>query len=52
VRNDPKDAKNPKGEKTQKLVFFGDWEQADTRLKGAAAILRQLVAIAQPKKAA
>jgi transcription-repair coupling factor (superfamily II helicase) len=52
VRNDPKDAKNPKGEKTQKLVFFDDWEQPEDRLIGTAAILRKLASIADTAKAA
>jgi transcription-repair coupling factor (superfamily II helicase) len=52
MRNDPKDAKQPKGEKTQKLVFFDDWERPDERLKGTAAILRKLASIAAPAKAA
>jgi len=35
-----------------KVVFFEDWEKPETRLKGAAAILRQLVTIAERAKAA
>ncbi len=35
-----------------KVVFFDDWEEADQRLRGTAAILRSLVALAQPAKAA
>jgi hypothetical protein len=33
-------------------VFFEDWQRPIERLKGTAAILRKLVAIAQPAKAA
>ena len=46
MRADPKDAK------AQQLVFFDDWEKPDERLKGTAAILRNLAAIAEPAKAA
>ena len=35
-----------------KVVFFDDWESAEQRLRGTAAILRSLVALAQPAKAA
>jgi transcription-repair coupling factor (superfamily II helicase) len=35
-----------------KVVFFDDWEEAEHRLRGTAAILRSLVALAQPAKAA
>ena len=35
-----------------KLVLFDDWERPQDRLKGAAAILRRLVAIAERAKAA
>ncbi len=35
-----------------KVVFVEDWEDSEERLKGAAAILRQLVNIAERKKAA
>jgi transcription-repair coupling factor (superfamily II helicase) len=35
-----------------KVVFFDDWERPEDRLKGAARILRGLVRIAQPAKAA
>src|SRR5262249_13523150 len=35
-----------------KVVLFEDWEQPEQRLKGAAAILRALVAIAERAKAA
>jgi transcription-repair coupling factor (superfamily II helicase) len=35
-----------------KVVFFEDWEQPEDRLKGTAAILRQLAAIAERAKAA
>ncbi|HYS47648.1 MAG TPA: transcription-repair coupling factor, partial [Xanthobacteraceae bacterium] len=35
-----------------KVVFFDDWERPDDRLKGAARILRGLVRIAEPAKAA
>ena len=35
-----------------KVVFFDDWEHPPERLKGTARILRQLVALAQPAKAA
>ena len=46
MRNNPKDAK------TQQLVFFEDWERPVERLKGTAAILRKLVSLAEPAKAA
>jgi transcription-repair coupling factor (superfamily II helicase) len=46
MRNNPKDAK------MQQLVFFEDWEQPVERLKGTAAILRKLVSLAEPAKAA
>jgi transcription-repair coupling factor (superfamily II helicase) len=36
----------------QKIVFFDDWETPEERLKGAAQILRSLVRLAQPAKAA
>jgi transcription-repair coupling factor (superfamily II helicase) len=36
----------------QKVVFFEDWQRPIERLKGTAAILRKLVAIAEPAKAA
>jgi transcription-repair coupling factor (superfamily II helicase) len=35
-----------------KVVFFEDWERPEDRLKGAARILRGLVRIAEPAKAA
>jgi transcription-repair coupling factor (superfamily II helicase) len=35
-----------------KVVFFDDWERPEQRLKGATAILRRLVAIAERAKAA
>jgi transcription-repair coupling factor (superfamily II helicase) len=35
-----------------KVVFFDDWEEAEKRLRGTAAILRSLVTLAQPAKAA
>jgi transcription-repair coupling factor (superfamily II helicase) len=35
-----------------KVVLFDDWERPDDRLKGAAAILRRLVGIAERAKAA
>src|ERR1044071_766071 len=35
-----------------KVVFFEDWERPEERLKGAAGILRSLVQLAQPAKAA
>src|SRR5438876_6277627 len=35
-----------------KVVFFDDWEDPKARLRGTAAILRNLVALAQPAKAA
>jgi len=35
-----------------KVVFFEDWEQPEDRLKGTAAIMRQLAAIAERSKAA
>jgi len=46
MRNDPKNAK------AQQLVFFEDWQRPVERLKGTAAILRRLVSIAEPAKAA
>ena len=46
MRADPKDAKN------QQLVFFDDWDKPEERLKGTAAILRNLAAIAERAKAA
>jgi transcription-repair coupling factor (superfamily II helicase) len=35
-----------------KVVLFDDWKEAEQRLRGTAAILRNLVALAQPAKAA
>jgi transcription-repair coupling factor (superfamily II helicase) len=35
-----------------KVVFFEDWPTPERRLKGAAVILRRLVQLAQPAKAA
>jgi hypothetical protein len=35
-----------------KVVFFADWEDPEARLRGTAAILRNLVELAQPAKAA
>ena len=35
-----------------KVVFFDDWEDRKARLRGTAAILRSLVELAQPAKAA
>jgi transcription-repair coupling factor (superfamily II helicase) len=35
-----------------KVVFFDDWEEPESRLRGTAAILRSLVELAQPAKAA
>jgi len=35
-----------------KVVFFDDWEDPEARLRGTSAILRSLVALAQPAKAA
>jgi transcription-repair coupling factor (superfamily II helicase) len=35
-----------------KVVFFADWEPAGQRLRGTADILRSLVALTQPAKAA
>jgi transcription-repair coupling factor (superfamily II helicase) len=35
-----------------KVVFFEDWEEPQQRLRGTAAILRSLVELAQPAKAA
>ena len=35
-----------------KVVFFDDWEEPEQRLRGTLAILRNLVALAQPAKAA
>ena len=46
MRSDPKDAKH------QQLVFFDDWERPEDRLRGTAAILRNLASIAAPAKAA
>jgi transcription-repair coupling factor (superfamily II helicase) len=46
MRNDPKNSK------AQQLVFFEDWERPVERMKGTAAILRKLVSIAEPAKAA
>ena len=46
MRNDPKNAK------AQQLVFFEDWPLPVERLKGTATILRKLVSIAEPAKAA
>jgi len=36
----------------QKIVFFDDWPRPQDRLKGTAAILRKLAAIAERAKAA
>ncbi len=46
MRNDPKNAK------AQQLVFFEEWPRPVDRLKGTAAILRQLATLAEPAKAA
>jgi transcription-repair coupling factor (superfamily II helicase) len=35
-----------------KVVFFEDWERPEQRLRGTAAILRSLVGLAEPAKAA
>jgi transcription-repair coupling factor (superfamily II helicase) len=35
-----------------KVVFFAEWEKAEQRLRGTAAILRDLVALTEPAKAA
>ena len=35
-----------------KVVFFDDWEEPKARLRGTTAILRSLVTLAQPAKAA
>ena len=35
-----------------KVVFFDDWEDPKARVRGTAAILRNLVTLAQPAKAA
>jgi transcription-repair coupling factor (superfamily II helicase) len=35
-----------------KVVFFRDWEKPEQRLRGTAAILRDLAALAQPAAAA
>jgi transcription-repair coupling factor (superfamily II helicase) len=35
-----------------RVVFFADWEQPEQRLRGTASILRSLVELAQPAKAA
>ncbi len=43
-------ARHPAGARVRpdmKVVFFDEWESADERLKGAAGILRSLVAIAE-----
>lgn len=36
----------------QKIVLIRDWPKSDGRLKGTAVILRNLVKIAETKKAA
>ena len=36
----------------QKVVFFDDWDEPEQRLRGTAQILRDLVRLAQPAKAA
>jgi transcription-repair coupling factor (superfamily II helicase) len=36
----------------QKVVFFGEWDSAAARLKGATTILRTLVGIAEKDKKA
>ena len=46
MRNDPKNAKG------QQVVFFEDWPHPQDRLRGAAAVLRKLVSIAEQAKAA
>jgi hypothetical protein len=46
MRSDPKDAKS------QQLVFFEDWGTPVDRLKGTAAIVRQLASVAGRAKAA
>jgi len=35
-----------------KVVFFADWDDPEARLRGTTSILRNLVALAQPAKAA
>jgi len=35
-----------------KVVFFADWSKPEQRLKGTTAILRSLVRLAAPAKAA
>jgi transcription-repair coupling factor (superfamily II helicase) len=35
-----------------KVVFFDDWEEPEARLRGTTAILRSLVELARPAKAA
>ena len=35
-----------------KVVFFAEWDESEARLRGTTAILRNLVALAQPAKAA
>jgi transcription-repair coupling factor (superfamily II helicase) len=35
-----------------KVVFFADWEKPEHRLRGTASILKSLVALAEPAKAA
>jgi len=34
------------------VVFFADWDDPEARLRGTTSILRNLVALAQPAKAA
>jgi transcription-repair coupling factor (superfamily II helicase) len=36
----------------QKVVFFYDWEKPNQRLHGTTAVLRNLVRLAEPAKAA
>ena len=35
-----------------KVVLFDEWEEVEQRLRGTAAILRNLVTLAEPAKAA
>jgi transcription-repair coupling factor (superfamily II helicase) len=43
---------NAKVRPDMKVVFFEDWEKPEQRLAGTAAILRELVKLVQPAKAA
>ena len=50
--NIPGEGQNAKVRPDMKLVLFGDWEDAEDRLRGTTEILRRLVAIAERAKAA